>query len=366
MIPMPRPSSTLARRGFTLIEMIGALSILTILATVVISSVLQNLKRNAREIEAQNMASIMAGLRSSILRTKAIPCSTNWVPAVAAELGMAPNKILTTAAGQVRVLLFDPNCRVGITNTRTVPYVQTNLGSIQPISGRALLISSVASALPAAGLTNSTTDSFASLWSASSGTVPSIWTTNYPDGGADLTFQRLDLNTLFSRVILDNQDPTNGAPYSVDKTNSLTRVPAASRREMWFIRGTILNFHHTNNWMVAREYVVDDAGYTYEAGDWGRYVRQGSTAGSGAGLNGGDFGAMVARFLAASAPPNGTRRYSNQQWIVDSMFMFLWCFGEWSLDGFSGGSPWPHIPAYELSSSGASGLQNYSSDLLAY
>jgi len=43
------------------------------------------------------------------------------------------------------------------------------------------------------------------------------------------------------------------------------------------------------------------------------------------------FGQMVDSFLAAPPPPNGTRRYSNQQWVVDTMYTFLYDFGQWSL-----------------------------------
>jgi hypothetical protein len=75
---------------------------------------------------------------------------------------------------------------------------------------------------------------------------------------------------------------------------------------------------------------------------------------------------MVDRFLAAPPPPGNHCRYTSQQWVVNSMHTFMYNFGQWSLDSFSGGSFWPNIPAYEQSSAGASGLNSYSSDLISF
>lgn len=366
----PRPGAPpgrAARGGFSLIEVIGVLSIVAILVAVVGQSVLQNLNRSAREAEDQNMANIANALQASILRTKSVPSAANWVQVVSSELGLPPNKVSTTAAGTTRVLLIDPNCRIGTNASQTLPYTQTNRGSIELISPRFLLISSVTDPLPSLGIASNSASTFSNLWSTVPGTIPAIWATNWNESPEDVKFQRLDLSTLFSRVILENIDLTNDAPFSIEVTNSLTRVQEQSRMEMWFINSTILNFHNPSNMLIAREYVTSDVGYTFENGDWGRYVRQGLPPGASGGTSGsGWFGAMVDQFLAAPAPPGGTRRYSNQQWIVDAMFTFLWCFGQWSLDDFSGGPPWPHIPAYELSSAGAGGLCNYSSDLICY
>ena len=57
-------------------------------------------------------------------------------------------------------------------------------------------------------------------------------------------------------VMLENVDFINGAPYSVETTNTLTTVPAGSRRDFWLLTGTVLNFHYTGNSLQGREYVM--------------------------------------------------------------------------------------------------------------
>jgi hypothetical protein len=191
-----------------------------------------------------------------------------------------------------------------------------------------------------------------------SGGVPAFLRSVWNGSPEDLTLQRLEVGALFRRLILENVDNWRLAPYSIETTNTLTTIASNSRREMWFLNGTVVNFHYSDNTLQAREYLIEDASYTFENGRWTRYLRYGPNR------NLGWFGEMVDRFLAAPAPPNGTRRYSTQQWVVDAMYQFLYCFGQWSLDYFYGGPPWPHIPGYEQSSAGATGLADYSSDLL--
>jgi hypothetical protein len=216
----------------------------------------------------------------------------------------------------------------------------------------------VGAALPTR-TTGPTAAEFESVWNAPPNTVPGALA-GWSGLVDDLKIQRMDVGTLFCRVILENVDFLQAAPYSVDSTNTLTTLPAGSRREFWLLTGTVLNFHFADNSLQGREYVMEDVGYTFENGRWGRYLRYGPNRSNGW------FGEMVDRFLAAPPPPGYTRRYATQQWVVDAMYQFLYCFGQWSLDSFYGGPPWPHIPGYEQASAGSDGLKSYSSDLLIY
>lgn len=345
-----------AVRAFTLIEIVAVLAVLAILAAIVTENVLTRMKLAARTAEATSLTTIADTFQEAVVRTKYVPSAGDVIPILAADMAVSQDRVQRTANGNPRWYWVDPNCRVG-TNLATLPYTQTASGSAQPSRVRLAVVSSVGRSLP--NRTNGpTATEFDALWNTPPGQVPACVGANWGGDPEDLRIQRIDAATLFCRVVLENVDFLRGAPYSVDTTNTLSSVAAGSRREFWLLMGTVLNFHFTDNSLQAREYVMEDVGYTFENGRWGRYLRYGPNRGNGW------FGEMVDRFLAAPPPPGGTRRYSTQQWVIDAMYTFLYDFGQWSLDSFYGGPPWPHIPGYEQSSAGATGLSDYSSDLL--
>jgi len=346
------------RGGFTLIETIGVLAIIAILAAVITGQIITRIRIAARAAETATLSAMAETLHKSILRTKTIPAATNLASFIADEMAVSATRVLRTEpTGNDRWFLVDSGARVGTNTTSTLPYTQTGAGSRQPVNLRFMIVSSTGDELPALPTGNT---AFSEIWN----TAPNQMPTNFPAAWAlnreDLKIQRMDLGAVFCRVVLENVDYYAPAPYSVETTNTLRTVPVGSRMEYWLLAGTVLNFHYsdTNRSLQAGEYIMEDVGYTFENGRWGRYLRYGPNRGNGW------FGEMVDKFLAARPPPGGTRRYATQQWVVDTMYTFLYDFGQWSLDYFYGGPPWPHIPGYEQSSVGAQGLADYSGDLL--
>lgn len=343
--------------GFTMIEIIGVLGVMAILAGIVAVSVMNSVKLRRRDAEGTSMTTIASTLKLTILRTKYVPAETNWGSVTANFLATPINKIIRTDVGTTRRLLVDPALRMGTNTSSVLPYSQGVAGTVQPsTNARMVIISSLMGELPS--LTNSTA-TFSNIWNAPSDGVPAgaSWD-GWASKSKDLRILRMDLRNLFSRVVLENLDSFRAAPYSVESTNTLTFVPAGSRREIWLLNSTVLNFHFNDNSLQGREYLVEDVSYTYENGRWGRFLYNGPNRPNGW------FGEMVDRFLAARRPDYDTRRFSSQMWTIEAMYVFLWNFGQWSIDNFSSGSPLPHVPAVELSGQGAGTLRSCSSDLL--
>lgn len=346
-----------ARAGFSMIEMLGVLSVMAVLAAIISVSALNSIKLKRRDAESITMTSLATTLKTTILRTKYIPAATNWAAVSASYLAQPVNKISTTASGTTRLLLVDPALRLGTATNSVLPYTQSRDGTRAPnANARVVLISSLAGELPTL---DSDTATFSNVWNVLPDGVPAgdAWS-GFAGKGKDLRFLRMDLRNLFSRVVLENLDFYRPAPYSVETTNTLTTVPVGSRVELWLLNTTVLNFHLSDNSVQAREYITEDVSYTYENGRWGRYVRYGANRSNGW------FGEMVDKFLAAPPPPGETRRFASQKWMIEAMYIFLWNFGQWSLDGFPSGPPWPHTPAYELENAGAQSLISVSADLL--
>jgi hypothetical protein len=195
------------------------------------------------------------------------------VAVVAGHLSRSTNQIARTRQGHTRVLLFDPNFRIGPSVTNTLPFVQSPTGSVLPSNARAVVVSSIASALPTLTATN-----FAALWNAASGTLPAGWA-NWGGSASDLRIERLDFSRLFRRVILNNLDSTAAAPYGVDGTNIVTIAPL-QQVEGWFVDTSQVNLYFNTLALQARETLAEDTSYVFENGRWGRSVTYGTGAGS--------------------------------------------------------------------------------------
>lgn len=351
-------------RGFSIIEILGVLAVLAVLGAIVTENILEKMRLAAREAERNSLTTLAQTLEQYVTRTKSIPALSALPATLAADLAVATERVVNTAQGNPRWIWADPECRIGTNAAGNLSYVQTAQGSaVQPQRLRVVVLSSVGAPLPSPGITSPSTNQFLQAWNAVRDSVPEFLSSTWGGRPDDLNIQRIEVGPLFCRVVLENLDGNYVAWYSVEETNNLSSIPkltnmVSNSRIFWLVRGTVMNFHYPDQSLQAREYIMDDVGYTFENGRWGRYLRYGANRSSGW------FGEMVDKFLAAPPPPGATRRYSTQQWVVDAMYHFLYCFGQWSLDYFYGGPPWPHIPGYEQSSAGATGLSDYSSDLL--
>jgi prepilin-type N-terminal cleavage/methylation domain-containing protein len=279
----PRPAAQTA--GFTLIEVIGALAIVALIAGLFAQSGFERLRHAERASEVAELAQIIQGIEQAVVRTRTVPTAQNWATLVAGQLAKSPSQIAQTRPGLTRVLLFDPAFKIGPTATNTLPFTQSAGGSILPVNSRALLVSSTAAALP-----NLTTNDFAALWNTAAGTLPAGWPAGWGGTPADLKVERLDFSRFFRRVILNNLDSTAVAPYGVDGTNVVT-IGALQRVEGWFVDTSLVNLYFSTGSLQARETLTEDTSYVFENGRWGRSVAYGAGSGST------DFGLLVDAFI---------------------------------------------------------------------
>lgn len=329
-------------RGYTLIELVGVLAIIAILAAVVTENILERMKRQIRETEASNLATFADAIRKSIARTKSVPGAGGLPARIATELSLPSSKVTTTPYKYTRYFLMHPEFRVGTNQTSTIPYTQTVRGStVEPSNCKAVIISSVGPIdedLIPAEITGTT---FTNLWDASE---------EWDALAQDVKLQRIELRDLFHRVILNNLDGYRAAPYSVESTNTLTTIPIGGRLETWFIESTALNLHMHGGALQMRDVIREDVSYVFENGRWARYVTTGKSGTSGS------FGDLVDAFLR-SDPNTNPKFYSTQQAIIDDMYNYLWYFGLWATGDPPNGIPpyreinnpaGPQIPEYRV------------------
>src|SRR6185295_14296325 len=111
----------------------------------------------------------------------------------------------------------------------TLPYTQTNSGSlVEPAcsSWRLMIVSSLdpGKSIPvSSGVSDAT--SFNNLWNAADGTVPAGWPGSWLNHGDDLKIQRINLASLFKRLILTNCDSPSSGIFAMDD-NTPGSIPA--------------------------------------------------------------------------------------------------------------------------------------------
>src|SRR5438128_7417341 len=151
------------QRAFSLIEIIGVLAVIGILAGAIVPALIRQMDKIAGDQESAALKSFSDALQQSIMRNRYIPTYTNWATNIATELGVDVSNVTTNARRQPRFFLIDTALRIG-NNNSGLPYTQanwvsqTNSGSvvtnnggvlIPPISPRVMMLSSIGRVLPA-------------------------------------------------------------------------------------------------------------------------------------------------------------------------------------------------------------------------
>ncbi len=331
-IPCQTPGFPESRRrrqaGWTLIELIGVLMIISILAVILVPVLVQQVDRATRLDEEARLKGMALGLEQAVMRTKTIPGATNWADVLGNQLGWRANDVLANGRGIARVFLIDPALRVGPSANSVLPFVQNWQGSLPPESARVVLLSSIGEPLPNEILTGvaASTNTFNAIWNATPATLPAGW--NWAGRAADLCVQRIALTPLFAPVVLNNFD---GAAGRFGVESGTTNLMATTTFSTWYLRGTALRLQGNNGQLQSTEIVQGPVSYVYENAIWrGRaFMSLGTKR-----LKGQDLQDAVDLFL--TSPWNVNAKNSiTQADVVASLIAYMEEYLAWQNIGFS-------------------------------
>ncbi|MEM9622478.1 MAG: type II secretion system protein [Pseudomonadota bacterium] len=182
------------QQGFSLLELIGVMAVMAILAGALAPSVFQMLERGYQDAEKKSLAAIADSLSGYIRANKAIPDENinNWSTAVADFAALPPQRVTLNDKNFQRRLYVDPNFFT--TANQVFPgYVQDlGLGS-PPNSPRLMLISSLEGSVSPV---LNTTARFGDVWQQSGSPVIVESDT--------VLIERINLAGWFNRVVLTN------------------------------------------------------------------------------------------------------------------------------------------------------------------
>ena len=201
--------------GFTLIEMIGVLAIISTLAAVLVPNVVKSVDEAVMDAEGKDLNALASALDTYTSAQKRIPNAAGWVAALAGVTSMSSNKVNLNERGFRRAYYVDPRFFTA-TATAFAGYTQTNGRTTAPFSPRVMLVSDLTRNAPAAPTTAA---AFNAIWNQSAGATIVE--------GARVRVQRIHLGSWFVPVLLTNQF-TSAVAYRIDAGGAVSLVAAAA------------------------------------------------------------------------------------------------------------------------------------------
>jgi prepilin-type N-terminal cleavage/methylation domain-containing protein len=358
--PHPSPLPNRGQGGFTMIEMIGVLALVAILAAVMMPSVIKQVDQAAWTRETSDLNELAQALERSVVRAKTVPNVAGIPAAIANELAMPLNGITTNPRGRARAFLMDPNMRInGLKPSNesalgTLPYVQDEDGASAPISARVLIVSSLMDALPVTSGVPTTQAAFDNIWDAGENEVPAGWT--WTGRGEDLRIRRINLGPKFHRLMLIDRDSNTVDPYylpplfSIDTTD-LEPVPAgAAGYNAFYLDGTMVGLHASEGALHARHVLNNDISFVFEKGLWRGWIGPGTPT-----LNVSDEFLEEALAFLGSDWNLKSNKGASQNGVLVAMYVFMFNYTLWaelcphfSRHGAVGGQNLQQVPEYAI------------------
>lgn len=248
--PAPCPArSTDPRRAFTLIEMIGVIAILAMLAGILTPSLAWRADRANAEREERQLRIIADGLVRSVRATQSIPGPSTWIAQVMAQTGMSSNEVVhvnPATPGIPRVYLIDPAFSPATSPTSDPLWTQPADGASVVAHARLLILSSrrAGLALPVSSGRAASAGQFNQIWdwspNAASRQPPFGWPAAWAGNGQYLHVARLNLIPEFHRVTFSNLQHPSAAPRIQFGAAPPVALHLAAVHA-WYLQGTSLH-----------------------------------------------------------------------------------------------------------------------------
>jgi hypothetical protein len=350
-----------------MVEMLGVLTVLAILATIIIAATPRQLDLVAANVESTNLVRYATALQSSIFRTRVIPSSNNLAQAIANEMGMDVKDVNVNSRNMPRAFIYDPSLTIGAASVGGQGYTQTILGggvpalvtgalwvTNPPTNPRLMILSTLGTAGLPSGVTNGISAAdFATLWGWADGSVPTNgpWS-GWAGQGEDVKIQRVNLSPLFVHLVLYNYNypSTNRGQYAIDRlaTNQIPSngaFPNTNRVDNYFLKGTLLGLFKStnlNSTLDAEQILNRDTSFAYVQNVWHSSLNLGAGVGSASARNGNAIWETAALFTGSpysttslnSANVAGGPNHVTPPDVVNDIQNFMLAYLNWSTNGF--------------------------------
>jgi prepilin-type N-terminal cleavage/methylation domain-containing protein len=357
---------TASARGFSLIEFIGVLTILALIAAAAGPTLIKRVDYAAKTAEKDVLTSLTNALVTGCLANNVIPAAANMPATIAQALNSNSSQVLTNARGFARLFISDPNLSI---SGAGLPYTQGAAGaSTLPSNARAVVISTIAKALPAIAPNAA---QFAEIWNAPADTIPGVLS-SWGGRGEDLQIERVNFLPMFCKVLLKNVDSgTNAVPNRAHyqlQDYGIVYVQPGQQFSAYYLDGTLLTLYRSGGTTTdgdTREIVHSDISFLYQNHKWSRRL-------SGSDDVVGGFGELASDFLKPPAPID-PKFAATQQAVLNLLYSFLWNYDNWAYGDtnavpivlpYETGSGVANYPSYSLLKESQVNLINFTGNLI--
>lgn len=247
-----KPASTSRREtGFSLIELVGVLAIMAIVAAVLTPNVARQISRSNGEKEDTALNALADGLVRYVQANQVIPGSTTWMTNVAAYTGLSVDEVRRvnpSDSSSARVYLIHPTFSPG-TGSASPIWTQSSTGAVSVANATLIILSTHKSSLtlPVSSGVASSQSVFDAIWNwsyeASAESPPSGWNSSWTGNGEYLHVKRVNLAPLFQRVTFSNTDYPTNYPQRQVGTASTTTLNTAAALDAYYLNGTYFRLY---------------------------------------------------------------------------------------------------------------------------
>lgn len=253
------------RGGFTLIEMIGVLAIIAIIASAIVPNVAREVRRSIAEAEDKQLDVISNALIQHAIQYRVLSGSAagEWNADVAPFLDLPSSQIINNRSAGTRRLIWRPTNGLGGS-----PYNQTarfsagvtpqgTLPSALPVQAKCIMISDLSGTAPVLNLTDA---QFDAVWQQS-GATPAGFTEN-----EKFRIRRLGFTGNFYPVTVNCADITGVPRWSIDGAPAKS-LNANSMFTVYLLSGTQVNLF-TGGSFVTTKVVSGPLSVAYDGANW--------------------------------------------------------------------------------------------------
>ena len=249
-----RMNMTRWRSGFSLIEMVGVLAVMSMLAALIVPNVIRRVAEARGTKEELNLDKLSTGLVEHVKTRQSVPGGASWVSTLAGLTGLSQTEIQRVDpndTNSLRVFLIHPS----FTPSSGFDPVSTNKvnGLVAPTNALVMFISSTKTTLPipvASGKASDTTSNraaFENIWNWTFNPVtkaaPSGWPAQWTGQGEHLRVSRINLAPWLHHVTYSNlQFPTN-IPFARINGLSTRAFDVTNAEDGWYWEGTVVRLY---------------------------------------------------------------------------------------------------------------------------
>ncbi len=274
------------RAGFSLMEMIGVLAIMAIVAAAVTPNLAQRMSRMHASREDQTLATLAEAVLRATTLHQAIPGPRDWVAQAGAVAGLGSPEIQYAVPGDpstARVYLIHPGFAPATTSSGVFAsplWTQGAAGASSVANARILILGvhKRGLALPYVSGAAPSANAFDTVWNwhpnPATKEPPAGWPTEWQGNGEYLHVARLNFTPLFHRVTFSNTQYPDQAPYFQVGDLSATLLNTASTLDAFFLQNSFLRVYADNDGAARPETLhlshtlLGGANFIYASDQW--------------------------------------------------------------------------------------------------